>query len=254
MKKLMASLVALALALSLTACGSGETPAASSEAPTPSATPSTPVSSQESVAPPSEIPSEPAVESKNLALKGTAIADGERDMDGDGTPDASLRMPHMNDGNEDTLWQSSEKGNETEENPSWFGIVWEEAQTFDTMFVMWEQAHPTENGFRVEISEDGETWTEVEYTAVRGGTPNENITGGLNTDKQTDDITLAEAVTTKYVRIVAFTHYTMPDDAPEAAGNTKSPTGVYEFEIYNSADLEPEEGEGTESTDETVAE
>lgn len=246
MKKILASLMALTLALSLAACGETET-TNSSEAP--SQTPSTPVSSVK----PSEPIAPPSIEeeiSLNLALKGTAIADGDKD---------GFVISNLNDGNLSSRWAAAAKDPETEDNVSWFGISWDEAQTFDTMFVLWEQAHPLENGFRVEISDDGENWTEVEFTAVRGGIPDETLTGGLKTDKQTDDITLSEVVTTKNVRIVAFTHYIMPDNAPEYAGDPKNPTSAYEFEIYNSADLEAEEGgetasEEAESTDETVAE
>lgn len=245
MKKIIAAIMSLSLVFALASCG-GDTQTTSSEAEVSSQAPvqnvSSVVSTPESK---EEVSSEaPVVDSKNLALKGTAIADGVRE--------AGKEEPNMNDGNTNTLWQSLDKGVETEENESWFGISWEEAQTFDTLFVLWEQAHPTENGFRVEISDDGETWTAVEFTAVRGGTPSDTLIGGLETDKQTDDITLAEAVTTKNVRIVCFTHYTMPENAPEYGGDTKSPTGVYEFEIYNSADLEEEVT--SEAADETVAE
>lgn len=252
MKKLIATILALSVVFAFASCDN--TPAdASSQTPASSQKP--PVSSQApSVETPSINDSSIEEESKNLALKGTAIANGVRDNN-----ETQYGMPHMNDGNTLTLWQAAtrEEGlKESEEDPSWFGITWEEAQTFDTLFVLWEQAHPTPDGFRVEISDDGETWTNVEFESVRGGTPNETLEGGLDTDKQTDDIVFAEAVTTKYVRVVCFTYYTMPENAPEYGGDAKFPTGVYEFEIYNSADLETEgEGEASDVTSEdTVTE
>lgn len=251
MKKIFATLMALALALSLASCGETKPAETSSEAPVSS---QKPVSSQapvSSVAPPSIAPQEPSL---NLAMNGTAFTNGNNsNSNGDHA---------INDGNVSTRWQAADREEgqaESKENPSWFGISWDEEQTFDTLFILWEQAHPDPDGFSIEISDDGETWTEIEFTAVRGGTPNENIEGGLATDGQTDDIILAEVVTTKNIRVVCFTAYVMPEGtASDVVGTTKTPTSVYEFEIYYSVDVEAAENETAseeaESTDETVAE
>ena len=266
MKKLFALILALAMLFAFTACGDGNETVSSeipesSEAPVSSeAADSTEPASSEaptiSIAPVSE------VESLNLALKGTAIADSVNDdpMFGDG-------LAALNDGSKTTRWQANEKAEvpedatdeekeaarESEENPSWYGILWDEAQTFDTLIADYEWAHPLEDGYRVEISDDGENWTSVAFDAVRDGTMDEEH-GILKGDHQIDTITLKEAATAKAVRVVCFTYYTVPDiDGVENQGNPKSPTSVYEFEVYYSVDVEAAEN-ADENAEETTAE
>lgn len=236
MKKIIATLLSLSVVLALASCGGDTT--TSSTASTASTAPTSSAVSTPDAPTPSPVESKPEVADPNKALSGTAITCGNNAQYGDGES-------ALNDGNVTTRWQAPDiEGGETEDNPSWFGIKWDEAQTFDSMYILWEQAHPAKDGFRIEISEDGETWTSVDFESVRGGNPDDKLADGLASDKQHDTITLDEAVTTKYVRVVCFTAYVAPE-GHEYAGETKSPTSAYEFEIYNSA----EQTETTESVE-----
>lgn len=267
MKKLVAMVMTLSLVLALTACDGGKDGTSSnvsSTAPVSSSVSSEkPVSSEPEISVPtvSVEPDQTLAEKfpLNLAFQGTAIVDSDTtDYAGfTGGPTA------LNDGDMSTRWQSGAKKNEndealleSEEAPSWFGIQWEEAKTFDTIVCTWEAAHPLADGFRVEISEDGETWTAVEFASDRTGTYNDGLET-LDTDKQVDTITLTEAATTKAVRVYCFTYYTVPE-GHENEGNTKSPTSCYEIEISYSVDVEAaedaEDVESTESTQETESE
>ncbi len=256
MKKTIALALLLALTLTTVSCD-GDTGNTSSR------TSSSPASSVAPVSTPDPVSSDPVssdpVSSEpdnslaeqfplNLSFQGTAIADSNTEDYGGFTGGIAA----LNDGDLYTRWQSGavkdENGVgalESEENPSWLGIQWDEAKTFDTIVCTWENAHPLEDGFRVEISEDGETWTKVDFTSVRTGTYNAGQET-LDPDRQVDTITLKEAATTKAVRVYCFTYYTVPE-GHENAGNTKSPTSCYEIEISYSVDVE--NAENTESTE-----
>lgn len=241
MKKVIATLLSLSFVLALASCG--DTESTSSVASTASTAPTS--STVSTVSPPasSAVESTESVASTestvevepggNLALAGTAIADGLHE---EYAASAGVALEYLNDGSHSTRWQAAAKDPETEDNVSWFGIQWDEEQTFDTIVCDWENAHPLEDGFRVEISDDGENWEEVDFESERTGTMNETA-GLLESDHQIDTITLDEAATTKYVRVVCFTHYVVPEGL-ENAGNAKSPTSCYEIEISNSADAE----------------
>ncbi len=223
MKKLIATLLSLSVVLTLASCG-GDTDAtssaATSSAPVSSAAPSTPEAPT-----PSPVESKVEVSDPNKALSGTAFTSGNNDNSGG---DQAL-----NDGNMTTRWQGATTAPESEDNPSWFGIKWDSEQTFDKIVLTWEAAHPEEDGFYVETSEDGENWTKVEFSSERTG--NANDEGVLEPDLQKDTVILDEALTTKFVRIYCFTHYVVPEGF-EYAGNSKSPTSCYEMEIYNTAE------------------
>lgn len=245
MKKILATVLSLSFILALASCGdtagtssvaSTASVASSSAVSTVSAPVSSVASSEASSSTESVASTESTVEVEpggNIAIAGTAIADGVHE-DYVVTPGVSIEA--LNDGDHSSRWQASKKDPETEDNVSWFGIKWNEEQTFDTIVCDWESAHPLEDGFRVEISDDGENWKKVDFSSKRTGTMNETA-GVLESDHQIDTITLDKAATTKYVRLVCFTHYVV-ESGLENAGNAKSPTSCYEIEIYNKADAE----------------
>jgi len=270
MKKIACALLAGAMLLALASCGDN---ADTSSAPASSAAPksSTPVSSTAPV-PSKEVSSTPSRSPAddnplNLAFKGVAIASSTTED----YVSVTGGIEALNDGDKFSRWQAGadkkldadgnpvldENGNEIkyledEEHPTWFGIQWDEAQTFDVITCEWENAHPLEDGFYVETSDDGETWKKVKFTSVRTGTTNDGAET-LDADHQIDTITLKEPVTAKAVRVYCFTYYTVPE-GHENAGNTKSPTSCYEIEIYNSADVEAAALASAEPTDSTVTE
>ena len=266
MKKIIALIIALALIFALASCSNEPAPVSSEEAPASSeAAPASSVEESSEAPASSEAPEISIApvseeESLNLALKGTAIADSVNENGGYG--DGLLAL---NDGNKLSRWQAAEKAivpeeatdeekeaaRESEEHPSWYGIEWDEAQTFDTLISEYEWAHPLEDGYKVEISDDGENWTAVKFNAVRTGTFNDGQET-MDPDHQIDTITLEEAATAKAVRVVCFTYYTVPE-GHENEGNPKSPTSVYEFEVYNSADVEAAEN-ADETAEDTTAE
>ncbi len=240
MKKLIATLLSLSFVLALASCGDTESTSSvastASTEPTSSTVSTVPAPSSAVVS--TDVASTESTESTvevepggNLAVAATAFSDGNNgNSDGDGA---------LNDGNLSTRWQAADKDPETKDSPSWFGLEWSEEQTFDKIVLTWETAHPEEDGFYVQISEDGEEWTDVDFEAERTGTMNEELQV-LESDKQVDTITIDEAVTTKYLRIYCFTHYVVPEGL-ENAGNTKSPSSCYEIEVYNTADAEDAE-------------
>lgn len=265
MKKLLVTLLLLSMTLVMASCGDGTTTTSSgsSSAGTPSNTQvssTAPESSEPEISIPTVSTNSETLADKyplNLAFQGTAIVDSNT-VDNAGFTGGPAAL---NDGDLNTRWQSDavkdENGTgllESEESPSWLGIQWDEAKTFDTIVCTWESAHPLEDGFYVEISEDGETWTKVEFTSVRTGTYNAGQET-MDPDKQVDTITLTEAATTKAVRVYCFTYYTVPE-GHEYAGNSKSPTSCYEIEISYSVDVENAENTESEveSTEDTTAE
>ena len=262
MKKLFASVLAASLLLALVSCGE-ETPAKTSSAAPTTAPTAAPASSQTEVSVPTVSVDDRSLAEQfplNLSFQGTAISDGEH-----ATYAAQFNTvtANLNDGDLETRWQSSadtmvdEEGNEIdipedEEHTSWFGILWDEEKTFDTIVCTWEAAHPLEDGFYVEISQDGEKWEKVKFTSVRTGTYNDGAET-LDPDHQVDTITLKQPATAKAVRIFCFTHYVVPEGHANE-GNSKSPTSCYEIEISYSVDVEAAAKEAEESTEDVTAE
>lgn len=246
MKKILAASLSLAMLLAFASCDpdEGGTSSTTSKAGTSSTTPTSSAAEVSSEQPVSE--PEDSEDSLNLAFKGDPYVDSVS------TQYTMYTADLLNDGDNSSQsrWQSNAKGNTDGEgnvDPAWCGIVWEEAQTFDMLVIEWESAHPTEDGYTVQISDDGETFTDLEVEAVRTGTFEEDgVT--LNQDHQIDTITF-DPVTAKYVRIYCFKAYV------NASGDVKEHPSCYEFEVYNSADLEAAEGgESQVASDGTVSE
>lgn len=162
----------------------------------------------------------------NLALDATAIADSVNSQFGGD-------IINLNDGDILTRWQSDKKmltdGNvQTEENAPWFGLVWDEAQTFNTLVLWFEASNPSTDGFKVFVAdnyaEDATVWTEVTGFNVARDTENCGGTDPNNDNDSTDTVTFAEAVTAKAIKVVGYT-----------AENKNDALSVWEIEVFNVA-------------------
>ncbi len=252
MKRILTILLACGMLLALASCSGdpAETSSVASQTQTSSSAPAAPSDEDSSEAPvSSEAPEEE--DSLNLALDGTAYVDSVS------TEYPQYVAENLNDGDNtgESRWQSAAYGGyetrnedgsyDGEYQEAYCGIQWDEAQTFDTIVIDWETAHPTEEGFHVESSDDGETWEEVEFTNERTGTMTDGV---LDKNHQIDTITF-DPITAKYIRVVCTEAYNCED-------GYKTKPSCWEFEVYNSADVEAAQ-EGTtsgEDTSETTAE
>ena len=204
MKRLTAGVLA-ALCLFLSSCGS------ETKHPTTSHTPSGSTSATSSDELPSFIDDE-IDDSHNLARKATATADSVSDEYPTYTADL------LNDGDLLTRWLSGRAG--TEEEPSSFGLCWEESVTFDTLMIHWEAAHPTEDGFLVLTDAE----EEIPYRVVRRDTAQE--------DGQTDVVLFDSPVTVTDLRIVCTKPY-----YSETYHREKTYPSCYELKVYNGVEL-----------------
>ncbi len=225
MKKVLAALLSLSVLFAFCSCG-GETDTNSSTpvSSNPASVVSTPapVSTEEPVSTPEPVSSEEPVDEKDLVAQGTPIGDSVNEQYGGAIENAF-------DGNTATRWQSNAKGNNGD--PGWIGLKWDEAKTFDTIYCHWEAAHPAADGFKIQISDDCETWTDVEFESVRTDTEAD--------DNQKDTITF-EPVTAKAVRVLCEKAYV------GGKGVMELPS-CYEMVVSNSADAEVEDTESSEA-------
>lgn len=130
----------------------------------------------------------------NLAENATAVASSD---DGENSAEKAI------DGDEGTMWRTEyiqdqtvtdeEKANEN------ITISWNSPQTFDTVKVKWGGGYM--KGYKLQTSDDGETWTDM-Y----------EVTSGIASEYR--NIRLKEAVTTSHLRLQGITF------------------GAYCFEIY----------------------
>lgn len=133
-------------------------------------------------------------EMSNLAENATAVASSD---DGENSAEKAI------DGDEGTMWRTEyiqdptvtdeEKANEN------ITLSWNSPQTFDTVKVKWGGGYM--NGYKLQTSDDGETWTDM-Y----------EVTSGIASEYR--NIRLKEAVTTSHLRLQGITF------------------GAYCFEIY----------------------
>ncbi len=135
----------------------------------------------------------------NIALGGTAS---------DSFHEGDLVASNGNDGNTGTRW-GSYGGGDTE----WFQVAWSDAQTFNTIKLLCENAmnagYAPNLAFEIQVSDNGTDWTTKKHVWGKNAGTNEYITVVLN-----------ENVTAKYVRF---------------QGVKKGQYGYtfYEFEVYN---------------------
>ena len=148
----------------------------------------------------------------NLALNGTIIVDSVNETYGG---EGYL----ANDGDQETRWQSNSKGNGGEE--AWIGCTWSTPQNVRNIVIYWELAHPSTGGFRVEISDNGTDWLPVPFATSRDTSNGD--------DYHVDTISLAETVTTKYIRVVCFNAFV------NGLGAKENPS-AYEFEVYGTSE------------------
>lgn len=133
-------------------------------------------------------------EMPNLAENATAVASSD---DGENSAEKAI------DGDEGTMWrteyiQDPTVTNEEKANEN-ITLSWNSPQTFDTVKVKWGGGYM--KGYKLQTSDDGETWTDM-Y----------EVTSGIASEYR--NIRLKEAVTTSHLRLQGITF------------------GAYCFEIY----------------------
>lgn len=133
-------------------------------------------------------------EMSNLAENATAVASSD---DGENSAEKAI------DGDEGTMWrteyiQDSTVTDEEKANEN-ITLSWNSPQTFDTVKVKWGGGYM--KGYKLQTSDDGETWTDM-Y----------EVTSGIASEYR--NIRLKEAVTTSHLRFQGITF------------------GAYCFEIY----------------------
>ena len=251
MKKVLAAVLSLTVLLAFASCdpdqgGTSSTASGSGAGTSSSAggTSTTPVISV-------EIPSEVEEEVANLALRDDATyidMNTGKASDDEGYMEyyAGMENPgNAFDGNTGSAWQLKDKADDGvvvsyEDGQVWLGVSFEEAVAADVAVIQWETGSVTaalaDGGYRVEYTNDGETWQAVNGAeAVR-----EETTVGT-TEISIDTVTF-EAVDATGFRVVIL----------KGTSNKWAPK-IWEFELYA-----PEETEGDTAPDvdtsETVAE
>ena len=133
-------------------------------------------------------------EMPNLAENATAVASSD---DGENSAEKAI------DGDEGTMWRTEyiQDPTVTDEEKADENITlsWNSPQTFDTVKVKWGGGYM--KGYKLQTSDDGETWTDI-Y----------EVTSGIASEYR--NIRLKEAVTTSHLRLQGITF------------------GAYCFEIY----------------------
>lgn len=133
-------------------------------------------------------------EMPNLAENATAVSSSD---DGENSAEKAI------DGDEGTMWRTEyiQDPTVTDEEKANENIIlsWNSPQTFDTVKVKWGGGYM--KGYKLQISDDGETWTDM-Y----------EVTSGIASEYR--NIRLKEAVTTSHLRLQGITF------------------GAYCFEIY----------------------
>lgn len=113
----------------------------------------------------------------NIAVNATASASA---FDGDNTADKAI------DGNNNSIWQTPKAGTNEERANQFIDLKWSTPQHFDTVKVLWAGGYMS--GYKLQVSNDGGTWTDVAY-----------VSDGKANDYKT--IKLDTAVTASYLRL-----------------------------------------------------
>lgn len=113
----------------------------------------------------------------NIAVNATASASA---FDGDNTADKAI------DGNKNSIWQTPKQGTNEERANQFIDLKWNAPQHFDTVKVLWSGGYMS--GYKLQISNDGGTWTDVAY-----------VSDGKANDYKV--IKLDTAVTASYLRL-----------------------------------------------------
>ena len=228
MRRSIAWLLLTAVLLSLASCKKEKKPS------TPvSSTVSTPTAASSGIDLPSFVDTD-IDDTHNLARQGTAVADSVSSDYPTYTPDK------MTDGDMLTRWLSGREG--TPDDPSTFGIDWEEEKTFDTVMIYWEAAHPTEDGYLVQTDfpEPTEEPTgDASSEAVESGDADEKLPYRIvrryptHDDGQVDVILFDTPVTADWLRITCTKPY-----FSETYHEQKKCPSCYELEVYYSAEVD----------------
>jgi len=155
--------------------------------------------------------SEPVFTGDNIALDATATADSFV------TGESGASVPeNMNDGDRSTRWQSASEG--TADEPAWAALAWKKEYKIGAAKIMWTSAYPAKEGFKFQISADGEKWTDTPISVSRE-TSNRRVT---------DTVTLTDQPKTKYLRVYCFDN-----------GENKYTPTILEWEVYDMTDGKP---------------
>ncbi len=170
----------------------------------------------------------------NLALKAEAFADSVS------TDYQNYTADRLNDGDMLSRWESEKAG--TEEEPSTFGLVWQEPQVLDVILIFWNANHPAEDGFTLEVEEvfpEGEASLLIP-SPVDSGEEEEPLyrVYRRNTDEddgQMDVVVFSRPVTAKSLTVTCTKPY-----YSETYHVEKNQPSCYEVEVYYSVDVEGE--------------
>lgn len=160
------------------------------------------------------VDSSEALSGRNLALNGTIIVDSVS------TNYTEKEAYNANDGDHSTRWQSDSPGHDGED--AWIGVEWATSVIVEYLVIDWEKAHPTVDGYRVQISDNGSYWTDTPFQVTRSGEVGE--------DHQTDTVYLPAFPDTQYVRVLCETAEIV--DVEGTGETVKSYPSVYELEVY----------------------
>ena len=243
MKKFLAISLALSMLFAVASCGDKD--ATSSTASTASTAP-TSTAPAPSIAP-TPSTADPVPTRNNLALTATTFDDGSdeyynADSVSDAIIDGSLTVGWQyvtgNTEQDETLTSDTPNAYATDdgtlylamtfEDGIYVGLTWEEAVTVNEFQFFWEfgsRPVASEEGYIIEISEDGEKWEELDDAEI---TYIETETPGL----AEADVVTFEAMEIKGVRAVVY------------KSSTKYSPKLWELEVYG-----PEAEAETESTE-----
>lgn len=186
--------------------------------------------------------------STNIAGEGRTVDDGAHNY-----YNAQMSLDNLVDGDDATGWQYAEdlitateaeltadpdnyykggdgtvyKKTSYADGTVWFGTTYDNKYDVDKVVVMWEKGSTAKtlanNGYKIQYTADGTTWTDVTATATR-------VEAG---DICTDTVTF-DAVTGTGFRVVILN------------GNTKYAPKVWTYEVYGELALEEGEEEKEE--------
>ena len=150
---------------------------------------------------------------KNVILThdGEHIADSYQQSNNNTYP-----IAYAFDGDTATRWQSKSAGNDGAD--AWIGLRFNGAKAVSGLYVDWETAHPSTDGFKIQILNENSEWVDVPFTFTRD-TSNGN-------DHQKDDIMLVNPVTAYGIRVYCFKAFV------NDSGNAKANPSVWEMEVY----------------------
>ena len=174
-----------------------------------------------------------ATTSKNLALNKTAKASSvvQNQYTDERQPEFAV------DGviSKDSRWASNyERGNpnisKEEADTGWFAVDLGSEQQFNEIKIFWEAS--ITNDYEIQISNDtehDENWNEKEWTSIQHVLENSGYK-----QERTDTIVFDTVQSARYIRMKS----NLGGRPTDGSGNVAGGLSIYEFEVYNSLDLE----------------